>query len=101
MADEETKRVVTEDQKPSTEDTITLKVFNADGATTTFKIKRSTKLRKLMDTYCSRMGLDINSVRFLYEGQRLATGTDDTPDDLNMEDDDQIDVMIEQTGGSF
>ena len=43
-----------------------------------FKIKRSTKLEKLMTAFCERQGKSISSVRFLFEGQRVQAN--DTPD---------------------
>ena len=43
-----------------------------------FKIKRSTQLKKLMDAFCDRSGKQPASVRFLFDGQRVAPG--DTPD---------------------
>jgi len=36
-----------------------------------FKIKRTTQLKKLMDAFCDRQGKSINSVRFLFDGQRV------------------------------
>ena len=43
-----------------------------------FKIKRSTKLEKLMTAFCERQGKTLASVRFLFEGQRVQPT--DTPD---------------------
>jgi hypothetical protein len=43
-----------------------------------FKIKRSTKLEKLMTAFCERQGKALSSVRFLFEGQRVQQT--DTPD---------------------
>ncbi|OLN94226.1 Ubiquitin-like protein SMT3 [Colletotrichum chlorophyti] len=64
-----------------------------------FKIKRSTKLDKLMTAFCERQGKAINSVRFLFEGQRVQPT--DTPDTLEMADGDTLEVHQEQVGGSF
>jgi small ubiquitin-related modifier len=36
-----------------------------------FKIKRSTKLEKLMNAFCERQGKAPSSVRFLFEGSRV------------------------------
>lgn len=47
-----------------------------------FKIKRSTKLEKLMNAFCERQGKSINSVRFLFEGSRVQTA--DTPDTVRL-----------------
>jgi len=46
-----------------------------------FKIKRSTKLEKLMTAFCERQGKTIASVRFLFEGQRVQPS--DTPETVS------------------
>lgn len=43
-----------------------------------FKIKRNTRLEKLMKAFCDRQGKKMESVRFLFEGARVQT--EDTPD---------------------
>jgi len=43
-----------------------------------FKIKRTTQLKKLMDAFCDRQGKNANSVRFLFDGQRVQAN--DSPD---------------------
>jgi len=90
-------------------DHIQLRVVAQDGNEVYFKIKKTTPMKKLMDAYCDRMGaprrsigeknghLDRGAVRFLYNGQRLQD--DQTPEILDMEDNDIIDVMHAQTGG--
>ncbi|KKA30188.1 hypothetical protein TD95_001912 [Thielaviopsis punctulata] len=68
-----------------------------------FKIKRSTKLEKLMNAFCDRQGKNASSVRFLFEGQRVqATDTPDTLTllKLEMQDGDTLEVHQEQTGGA-
>lgn len=52
-----------------------------------------------MDAYCQREGLPPDSVRFLYDGERI--NRDQTPEELDMQDGDEIDALVEQTGGSF
>ena len=47
-----------------------------------FKIKRSTKLEKLMSAFCERQGRSPNSVRFLFEGTRVQPT--DTPDGVRL-----------------
>jgi len=63
-----------------------------------FKIKRSTKLEKLMRAFCERQGKDQKTARFLFEGQKVQK--DDTPDTLEMQDGDSIEVHQEQIGGT-
>ncbi|CAK1355556.1 hypothetical protein CBER1_01004 [Cercospora berteroae] len=62
-----------------------------------FKIKRSTQLKKLMDAFCDRQGKSPQSVRFLFDGQRV--NATDTPDVLDMQDGDSLEVHQEQIGG--
>ncbi|KAF7845751.1 hypothetical protein BT93_L0797 [Corymbia citriodora subsp. variegata] len=62
-----------------------------------FKIKRSTQLKKLMDAFCERQGKTPSSVRFLFDGQRV--NPTDTPDTLDMQDGDTLEVHQEQIGG--
>lgn len=95
-----------------------------------FKIKRSTKLEKLMNAFCERQGKNPSSVRFLFEGQRVQPT--DTPDtvcsipppyqqqrgsdtsaaaglklhlltglQLEMQDSDTLEVHQEQVGGAW
>jgi small ubiquitin-related modifier len=63
-----------------------------------FKIKRSTQLKKLMDAFCERQGKAPNSVRFLFDGNRVQP--QDSPDTLDMQDCDTLEVHQEQIGGS-
>ncbi|XP_038989743.1 small ubiquitin-related modifier 2-like isoform X1 [Phoenix dactylifera] len=70
-----------------------------DGNEVFFRIKRSTQLRKLMNAYCDRQSVDFNSIAFLFDGRRLRA--EQTPDELEMEDGDEIDAMLHQTGGGM
>ncbi|QLL31210.1 hypothetical protein HG536_0B00710 [Torulaspora globosa] len=80
--------------KPETH--INLKV--TDGSSEIFfKIKRTTPLRRLMDAFAKRQGREMDSLRFLYDGVRIQP--DQTPDDLDMEDNDIIEAHREQIGG--
>ncbi|BGP57689.1 hypothetical protein JCM8202_005472 [Rhodotorula sphaerocarpa] len=67
------------------------------------KVKRTTKLSKMMNAYCDRAGKSLSEVRFMYEGTRLQP--DQLVSDLDIEDleaDDEvvIDVAQEAVGGS-
>jgi hypothetical protein len=46
-----------------------------------FKIKRSTKLEKLMNAFCDRQGKQLSTVRFLFDGQRVRP--EDSPDTVS------------------
>ncbi|KAH9975069.1 ubiquitin-like protein [Lactifluus volemus] len=97
----ETQDGQADSQKVKTEqgnnETINVKVVSAAGEEVFFKIKRNTKLSKLQGAYANKVGKDVGSIRFLYDGNRI--NDDDTPATLDMEDGDTIDVMVEQVGG--
>jgi len=76
---------------------INIKVLTSSGEEVFFKIKRNTKLSKLQAAYANKVGKDVGTIRFLYDGNRI--NDEDTPASLDMEDNDTIDVMVEQVGG--
>merc|ERR1711990_365434 len=69
-----------------------------DDSEIVFKIKKTTPLKKLMNAYCSRQNLDQGQMVFLYDGERISP--ENTPEQLGMEDNDEIDAMIHQIGGN-
>ncbi|XP_014521851.1 small ubiquitin-related modifier 1-like [Vigna radiata var. radiata] len=88
-----------EDKKPSKLGThITLKVKGQNDNEVFFRIKRNTQLKKLMDGYCDRESVDFDSIVFLFDGHPLRA--EQTPDELELEDGDEIDAMEHQIGGS-
>ncbi|KAL6196269.1 PREDICTED: small ubiquitin-related modifier 1 [Fragaria vesca subsp. vesca] len=89
-----------EDKKPADQAAhINLKVKSQDGNEVFFRIKRNTQLKKLMNAYCDRQSVDFNAIAFLFDGRRLRA--EQTPDELEMEDGDEIDAMLHQTGGAI
>ncbi|XP_045786766.1 small ubiquitin-related modifier 1-like [Trifolium pratense] len=86
-----------EDKKPNDIARINLKViYLQDGNEVFFRIKRNTQLKKLMNAYCDRQSVDLNSIAFLFDGRRLRA--EQTPAELEMEDGDEIDALLHQTG---
>ncbi|CAK9226638.1 unnamed protein product [Sphagnum troendelagicum] len=76
---------------------INLKVKGQDGGEVFFRIKSTATLKKLMHAYCDRQSVDPQSIAFLFDGRRLRA--EQTPAELEMEDGDEIDAMLHQTGG--
>ena len=70
-----------------------------EGDEVVFRVKTTTKLQRLFDTYALRKGLDVGSLRFLLDGKRL--NGDQTPEDVDMEDGDQIDVFEDAFSASL
>ncbi|XP_078079964.1 small ubiquitin-related modifier 1 [Mustelus asterias] len=96
MSDQEAKPSSQSGEKKDGE-YIKLKVIGQDNSEIHFKVKMTTQLRKLKESYCQRQGVPPNSLRFLFEGQRITDHQ--TPKELGMEDEDVVEVYQEQTGG--
>ena len=67
--------------KPEGGEQLNIKVKDADGNEVFFKVKRTTKLSKLKKAYAERMGKPENSVRFIFDGQRI--GDNDTAETVS------------------
>jgi len=94
---EQNKGSVPKQEDPGAPAPINIKCLTSTGEEVFFKIKNNTKLSKLQAAYANKVGKDVGSIRFLYDGNRI--NDDDTPASLDMDDGDTIDVMVEQVGG--
>mmetsp|Transcript_458 Transcript_458/g.1018 ORF Transcript_458/g.1018 Transcript_458/m.1018 type:complete len:94 (-) Transcript_458:820-1101(-) len=77
---------------------LNLKVRATDGQEIHFRIKRTTRLEKLMNAYCTRLGQNIDAVRFMFDGE--AVGKEQTPNEIGLDDGDVLDAMLPQVGGA-
>lgn len=73
-------------------------VGNNDQSGIHFKLKMTTPLLKLKKAYSTHKDIPVSGLRFLFDGKRISD--EDTPMELGMTDDDQIEVYHEQTGGT-
>ncbi|GJV11900.1 RNA-directed DNA polymerase, eukaryota [Tanacetum coccineum] len=62
-----------------------------------FWMSSSTQLKKLMHAYCERQSVELNSIAFMFNGLRLRG--EQTPDELGMEEGDEIYALRRLTGG--
>jgi len=79
-----------------TDSMITINVRDQVGDTMIFRVKKSTKMEKVMNAYAQRRGVAAGALRFLTDSGRV--GDEDTCASLELEDDDQIHVMLMQEG---
>ena len=63
-----------------------------------FKVKRSIKFEKIFAAYATKKGTAPEGYKFSRDGEPVMK--DDTPESLGLEENDQIDAMVQQTGGS-
>ena len=72
------------------EELILLKVKDRKGSVMQFRVGKSSPLRKLMDVYSNRIGLQAARVRFTWLG--VPIDPDDSPEKLGLEDEGLIDA---------
>lgn len=78
---------------------ITIRVKDQNGEETMFKIKKTTRMKKVFATYAARKGVEANAMRFMLDGENI--DPEQTPAGLDLDDDDQIDCFLAQVGGSL
>ncbi|KAF0905903.1 hypothetical protein E2562_008931 [Oryza meyeriana var. granulata] len=79
---------------------VTLKVQDTDGCVVYCTMRRTGQLQALMDLYYDRAQdrVQRGTGRFLYDGRRLRGWQ--TPEELYMEDGDEVDFFTELLGGA-
>lgn len=89
---------VATEQPSTTDEYIQLRVITSDmNNEVHFRVKFTTALGRLKRSYCNRLGLQVEELRFVFDGHRI-TDTE-TPKDLKMENHDIIEIYQERTGG--
>ncbi|MBW0562890.1 hypothetical protein O181_102605, partial [Austropuccinia psidii MF-1] len=63
------------------------------------KVKPTTKFHKIYSTVAQHRRVEMNSFRLHYDGQRLLPN-DSTPADLQFDENETLDYVVEQIGGS-
>jgi len=78
---------------------INIKVRSQTAADECFRVRRDVKLERLISMYCGNHSLDPKDVRFLDPGGRYIRAAQ-TPDEVGLEDGDEISVHLHQVGGT-
>ena len=87
------------EEKPQVATQISILVKDQGDSAITFKVKTTTKLSKIMNAYAQSQQKTVGTLRFFFDGQRIQD--EHTPQGLGIEDGDQLDVFLEQLGGSL
>ena len=75
-------------------------IITQNGANTKLKVKAGTKFSKIFAAFFKSKGIDNpGSFKFMFDGKEIKTDSDQTPFDLDMEDESAIDCLNAQTGG--
>jgi len=89
---------VAEDKTAATDEYIRLRVITSDMTNEVhFRVKAATALVRLKRSYCSKLGFQVDELRFVFDGHRITD--EDTPKSLGMINDDVIEIYQERTGG--
>ena len=98
MSDTENQSAVqTEPEEDRQDDFVMINVRMQNGSVTKFRMRGGSPMFKLMEAFCARHNLLRDQIRFLYDGVRVRD--DETPDSLDMDDEDTVDVFLFQVGG--
>ncbi|XP_019088435.1 PREDICTED: putative small ubiquitin-related modifier 8 [Camelina sativa] len=76
---------------------ITVKIKSQDDVCVYFRIKRDVEVRKMMQAYSDKVGKQISTFRFLFDGTRIKFNQ--TPNEIGLEEEDEIEAFVEQLGG--
>jgi small ubiquitin-related modifier len=76
---------------------VNITIKDPQGEETYFRVKRSTRMRKLFQAFCKRSNIDPSTMRFFFSGERI--NEDQTPEDLGLHDGDKIDAFVRQVAG--
>ena len=76
-----------------------VKLVSSKGQEVLFQVKPSTTLGTVMRAYCTRLNLQMDATRFIFDGNRLNERMLVSQSELEM--DDVIDVVEEMVGGGF
>jgi small ubiquitin-related modifier len=87
------RQAESEDVKPA-QQTITIKIKEGEKPSVTFKVKRGIPFQKIFDAFHNKVGAAAGTYKFMRDGTRLEA--QETPDALDMEDDEQIDAIAQQ-----
>lgn len=91
---------VAEDKTLVSDEYIRLRVITSDMTNEVhFRVKSVTTLGRLKRSYCSKLGFQVEELRFVFDGHRITD--DDTPKSLGMINDDVIEIYQERTGGVY
>ena len=85
------------DAGDATVDSLKIKLVSNTGKEVLFSVKKTTKLGKVMRAYCSRLGIPVESVRFLVDGNRI--NEDMLVEQSGLENNDVVDVVVTMEGG--
>ncbi len=74
-----------------------MRVIGLDDVEVHFKVKLTTNLGKIKKSYAERKGVQVDTFKFLIDGEFLKDHQ--TPEQLGLKDDDVIEVYNNQSGG--
>lgn len=84
--------------EPIDDDFINIALYGLDGASSRFRMKKTSCFGRLMEKYSDIVGIPKEAMRFRFDGIPITSNS--SPMSMDMENDDTIEVYLQQTGGS-
>jgi small ubiquitin-related modifier len=78
---------------------LNIKMRSQNGDEMMFLLKDSTKFAKVFQSYSEKVGIPVESLRIMFDGNRVQDT--DTPQSLGLEEEDTLDVYVYQIGGAY
>lgn len=78
---------------------IHLKLFDSEGTEIEYRVKKTVSFAKLLDEYCKGRTVSKNGLRMVYKGQEVSPY--ESPESMGMQDNDSLEIMSAQVGGSY
>jgi small ubiquitin-related modifier len=79
------------------DDHLNITIKDPQGSEFRFKVKKSTRMRKLFQAFCKRSGTGEGAMRFFHQECRI--DDEQTPAELGLQDGDMIDAFVRQVAG--
>ncbi|KAG7534385.1 Rad60/SUMO-like domain [Arabidopsis thaliana x Arabidopsis arenosa] len=76
---------------------ITVKIKSQDDICVYYRIKKDVELRAMMQAYSDKVGVEMSAFKFHLDGIRIKPNQ--TPNELDLEDGDEIDAFVYQIAG--
>jgi small ubiquitin-related modifier len=81
---------------PPGDECITIRFKDNEGMGMNFVVRKTTRMEVIFNAYARTRGVDVSSLRFRLDEERI--DTNETSNSLELDDGEEIEVMLEQTG---
>ncbi|KAK3721051.1 hypothetical protein LTR37_003341 [Vermiconidia calcicola] len=92
-------QVEEQQQGPAAPSRLSMRIREPNGTEMVLTVRKTISMKNVMQAFAAQIRKQVKECRFTFEGQRIVG--DDTPETLELEDGDLIEVFYEVTGGKL